>query len=152
MKTLIFALIAFAAFPASAEPDLTGHWVATSGTYTDIQGKKNPCAGVEIDIKQTPDAIEIVRYNANCGLASSDWGPDPLKVRNGIVFNLDDDVIGTYKEGVLVTNERIKSITYRFDLTLTQNESGESLTSFYGVKNVLGSLLIDSVLTRQRNP
>ena len=144
---VLFPLLSFGAGPVN----FSGHWKG-AGLMSDTQGNKTPCSEIEIVIRQTPDSMKIELYNAQCGQLNSNWGPYVMGLKNGKVFDgEDDEQIGEIRGNIMKTLSG-SSIQYAFNLRLNEAplnkepKTAPTLDSYYGVRNALGAIVIEGNL------
>ena len=145
-------LLSFAFADTASTVDFTGHWSATSGTMTMVDPytgtKTSPCSLVDITLKQDTSRITIQRYHAICGLLDSDWGPHDLDIKDGKIFE-DDEETGTLEGNILKTLQYDSGVAYAFNLLMKATSGTDStpiLESYYGVKNLVGTIVIEGNL------
>lgn len=153
-KTFKFAFLSVFFFSAAfaAEPvNFSGHW-SGPGTLTmknPFTGTEtSPCSKIEITIEQLPTQLTIQRYNAQCEKMGSDWGPNIMEIRDDKIFE-DDEETGTLIGNILKTLQYSGSVAYAFNLLLkdvSETEPAPVLESYYGVKNMMGTIVIEGNL------
>jgi hypothetical protein len=137
---LLFPLLSLGASPVN----FSGHWKGP-GIMSDTKGNKTPCSEIEIVIRQTPDSMKIELYNAQCGQLNSNWGPYLMSLKNGKVFE-DDEQIGEIQGNIMKTLSG-SSVQYAFNLRLNESpKTTPTLDSYYGVRNALGAIVIEGNL------
>ena len=137
---VLFPLLSFSAGPVN----FSGHWKG-AGLMSDTKGNKTPCSEVEIVIRQTPDSMKIELYNAQCGQLNSNWGPYVMGLKNGKVFE-EDEQIGEIQGNIMKTLSG-SSVQYAFNLRLNEaSKTPPTLDSYYGVRNALGAIVIEGNL------
>lgn len=147
MKTLFLLPLLFSS-PAWAVGDFSGHWLATSGKISSNIGLKGTCSKVEIIIEQTPDNLHTEKYSAKCSLFDSDWGPIDQTIRNGKVFEGDEEV-GTITEDTFKTMAPDGNVSYAYNMKLIRNADGSfSMDSYYGTGNGFGAIVIEATLQK----
>jgi hypothetical protein len=150
-NTLILASIlvlncglGFSAFAQTA--DFSGHWVGTGTIYQKplLVGNptQSPCSKIELWMEQTAATLTTRHYTATCGAISPDWGPDVMQIKDGKVIEQGDE-IGTLKGDTLITVDDTGSVSYAFNLKVTGTGDQRTLHSYYGVKNGMGTIVIE---------
>jgi hypothetical protein len=131
--------------------NLAGHWVSTSATITDLNGKKSACTKVEITMSSAPGQLTTQHYVASCPMMDTDWGPDPMIISGRNVMNSDQDQIGTFQDDTLVTSEDESGITYLFNLQAMPADATDQrhAKSLYGTQNDLGQIVIEADVVLQ---
>jgi hypothetical protein len=109
---------------------------------------KGSCTKVGLAIEQKDGALLTKLYDAECGLYGSSWGPIEQTLRDGKVFEGEDEV-GTISEDTLLTTSRDGNTSYAYNLKLLPNPDGSfSLATYYGVQNGAGAIVIESTLKK----
>ncbi len=131
-----------------AVANFSGHWVADSGTVSSNIGLNSKCSKVEIIIEQTEKTILTKKYQADCALYGTKWGPIPDDYENGKVFE-DGVEVGTVSDTTLMTLTRSGSAQYAYNLKLSQAATGEwQLQSYYGTKTAAGAMATEATLRK----
>ena len=135
--------------PAAAFGEgLSGHWSANAGKVSSNVGLNSSCTKVEIDLDQQPGTLTVKRYHSDCGLYGSTWGPDVMTIKDGKVFEGEDEV-GTLTGDTLMTISHDGGTDYAFNLKLIQLPDGTSkLETYYGVRNGTGAIATEADLTK----
>lgn len=146
--SLFFTTLTYAAEPAN----FSGHW-SGSGTLTmknPFTGSEtSPCSKIEITIEQLPTQLTVQRYNAQCEKLGSDWGPHVMEIRDEKIFE-DDEETGTLIGNLLKTLQYSGGVAYAFNMLLkdaNETQATPVLESYYGVKNMVGTIVIEGNLT-----
>jgi hypothetical protein len=147
MKFLPFFLLTLlSSSPAWAVADFSGRWIAASGKVSGVV--KGSCSKVEIEIEQKEGVLLTKIYDAACGLYGSSWGPVEQTIRDGKVFEGEEEV-GTISEDTLLTTSRDGNVSYAYNLRLRPNPDGSlSLDTYYGVQNGAGAIVIEASLKK----
>jgi hypothetical protein len=148
--TLMSSMFGLSAFAQVA--DFSGHWVGTGTIYEkpllvgDTQ--QSTCSKIELWMEQGAGTLTTKRYLATCGWISPDSGPNHMKIANdGKVTDMDEDEeIGTLKNDTLITiDDSSGTVTYAFNLKVSGSAGERSLQSYYGVRNGMGSVVIEAL-------
>jgi hypothetical protein len=150
-KIQTIGFILFLSSGASALANFTGHWIATNGKVSSTVGLSSKCSKVEIDIVQTEDAIQTKIYNATCDSFGSKWGPITQTIKNGKVYEQDEEV-GKINEDTMITISTSGSYQYAYNLKLIKGADGKTqLMSYYGVKGAVGAMVTEATHDLQRH-
>ncbi len=132
--------------------DFSGHWVG-SGQIIEVVPfvgtKTSPCARIEISIEHLTEKLTTKHYKADCGFVGPDWGPNVMEIRGTEVFE-DDEKTGTLIDDTLLTLDASGGVQYAYNLRLKKPAEGqpEVLESYYGVKSMAGTIVIEGGLKR----
>jgi len=153
MKTslrLSFLLAGFllAGFKAQAVADFTGHWRATNGKVSSTIGITANCSRVEITIRQTATALLTEKYESDCGLYGSNWGPVKEDL-HGSQVSEQGTVVGSISDTTLKTVSQDGGINYAYNLRLIAGPNGQpQMESYYGTQNGAGAIVIEATLEK----
>lgn len=129
---------------AKTVANFSGHWIATDGKVSSNVGLNSACTQVEILIQQTETEILTEVYNAECKLFGSKWGPIHQQIRDGKVYEQDEEV-GMISSDTLITTSTSGTSKYAYNLKLIQNSDGiKSLKSYYGTQAAIGAIAIEA--------
>ncbi len=132
--------------------DFSGQWEG-EGTMTQVglgvPKKTVPCKSVQMIIEHIPKLMTMQRYKANCGTIQPDWGPNRMEIRGTKIFE-DDEETGSLEGNLLKTLTSDGGVQYAFNLRLNpaQPKKPETLDSYYGVRNRVGTIVIEGSLKR----
>jgi hypothetical protein len=132
--------------------NFSGDWQGT-GQLQGPGNRKSPCSKIRIKIDHrtgaTPEVLTVQLYDATCGLYGPEWGPYPFEIREGKVYEGGEET-GALEGSVFRTTSSDGGVQYRFDLQLQNGASSadDLLRSSYGVRNGMGTIVIDGVLSR----
>ena len=148
MRNPIFFFLAIAHATPAFAAGFSGHWTATTGTVSSNVGLHSTCTQISIDITEAPGQLTISRYHSECSYFGSNWGPDVMTIKEGKVFEGEDEV-GTISDDTLLTVSQDGGAAYAFNLKLLKNADGsETLQSYYGVRNSTGAIATEANLTK----
>ncbi len=129
---------------AKAIANFSGHWIATDGKVSSNIGLNSNCSRVEILIQQSETEILTQVYNAECNLFGSKWGPIRQQIRDGKVYEQDEEV-GTISTDTMITISASGTSKYAYNLKLVQNADGtKSLKSYYGTQGAIGAIATEA--------
>jgi len=128
--------------------NFSGHWIASVGKVSSNVGLSSNCSRVEIIIEQSDTAILIKKYNAECAMFGSSWGPVSMEIKGTKVFENGEEV-GHISADTLITISQEPSAAYAFNLKLISDASGKPIMeSYYGVKNGVGAIATEANLAK----
>jgi hypothetical protein len=150
MKIILLSILLTT--PAFATGDFSGHWLATTGKLSSTVGLKADCTKIEIVVEQRADALVTKQYRADCGTYGPHWGPVTQTIKNGKVFEGEDEdetEVGTITDDTLITVSNSGGVAYAYNMKLHPKADGSvTLQSYYGVKNAVGTIVIEGDLQR----
>jgi hypothetical protein len=139
-------LLCFSAVAHGAN-DFSGKWGADYGQLSISYGATVPCSKIEVSISQGPEAINIESYKAVCVLFGTAWGPNVMTLEGEKVIGQLGEEIGTYKDGVLLTKEKLGTVYHSFNLKFDHDSSGaEVLKVYFGIHNAAGITAVEGKL------
>ena len=124
--------------------NFTGHWIATDGKVSSNVGLNSNCKKVEIIIEQNENEILTKLYNAECSLYGSKWGLIKQTIRDGKIFEGEDEV-GTITDDTLITVSTSGGYQYAYNLKFITLTNGQKiLKSYYGTKSFIGAIATEA--------
>lgn len=134
---------------AFAVADFSGHWIANSGKVSsNIPGLSANCSRVEIVIEQNEHALITRRYETDCQLFSTHWGPVQEDIQGTQVLE-QGEIVGSISDDTLMTTSPSGTAAYAFNLKLIHDSQGSViLKSYYGTKTAVGAMATEADLHR----
>ena len=153
MKITALILLPFLCAASGRAEDavnFSGRWKAT-GTFTERRTgappTTSPCSEVSVAITHAGNTLTVDNYKADCGTIKTDWGPIAMTIKNGKVYEGDEET-GTLAGNLLKTTSKSGGVSYAFNLRLTpaSKTSPAILATYYGVGSAMGAMVIEGNL------